>query len=402
MNLRDTQLLQPLKNMRITFWGVQGSCPLFPAPHEVEQYAKRISLDVLQRVFQDIDQKAKAGHCSAEQFLGGPITPHSVEQYYKRLGMPEVPVYGGETTCIEVETSDGYIIILDGGSGIRHCALNIENNKWKNKKNRELYVFGSHEHLDHRSGLPFARICFARPDPFKLHIYGSNPFLTALDDRFALFSHIITPSTHLDDPLDYRMMSATFKAYEISNPDEKEPLPEPSPHWDRLDIRETIQIGKTTIKAFDVYHGMTRCLAYKLEHNDKTFIFCTDHETRHPAEGTTDQKQRISLAADNRITTYSMNADVAYFDGQYFLAEYQGQKGIGSSPPVPRLDWGHSCIEDVIERAEKCRIKRTFIGHHDPERDWGDRMRIDAELAAVCKGKDYHIELAKGGAVVDL
>ena len=32
-----------IRNMRITFWGVQGSCPIFPTGIEIEEFAKRVA-----------------------------------------------------------------------------------------------------------------------------------------------------------------------------------------------------------------------------------------------------------------------------------------------------------------------------------------------------------------------
>jgi hypothetical protein len=69
---------------------------------------------------------------------------------------------------------------------------------------------------------------------------------------------------------------------------------------------------------------------------------------------------------------------------------------------MPRLDWGHSCIEDVIERSAVCNIKRTLIGHHDPERDWPERQKIDSHLKNLSTSKPNHLQLADSELVIDL
>jgi len=97
-----------------------------------------------------------------------------------------------------------------------------------------------------------------------------------------------------------------------------------------------------------------------------------------------------------------MNVDAAYMDGQYFVDEYLGKKGIGSSPAALRMDWGHSCIEDVIERAVACKIKQTHIGHADPEREWQEKIEIDMRLSQLSKEKGVRIELAKGSALIEI
>jgi hypothetical protein len=392
----------PVKNLRITLWGCQGSCPIFPAPHEVSEYTRRVQLMALSRAIEDVTQHAKDGIVNVKELFGSDINEKSINAYLKKLAIPELPVYGGETTCVEVETSDGNILIFDGGSGIRHCALSICK-KWESRANRTLHIFGSHQHLDHRSGLPFAKFCFMRDNPFNLHIYGSREFLIALDSRFGLFSKEVSATAHLDDPLDFRFMAANFEATQIKvNKNENTSVGSGLRPWASRDMQEVITIGNTTVTPFDTYHGDCPCLGYKIEHNGASFIFCTDHELRHGTDPS-DARQLRSEAAEARIVELSRNADLGYFDGQYFLTEYLGQKGINESTPAAvRRDWGHSCVEDVIARALKCNIKHTLIGHHDPEREWPDRIQMDADFLAMCQGKPNQFELAKGSMVIDL
>jgi len=322
-----------------------------------------------------------------------------------------LPNHSGDTTCIEIETSEGNIILLDAGSGIRRCSLSIVD-RWQNRPRKNLHIFGSHEHLDHRIGLTFSRFCYVEQNPFNLHLYGSYQFLHALDQHYGVFSKQISDLTYLDDPVDYTMMSANFSGTEIRP--QYSALSTQHPHparrssdqlrrfWPTRDL-SPIHLGRTTITPFEVYHVIPCCLGYKIEHDGKSFIFATDHELRRPPE--TDphpDRQQRSAAAESTLRRLSQNADLAYIDGQYFLEEYLGKKGIGSFPPMPRLDWGHSCIEDVIARSQQCNIQHTLIGHHDPERDWAERQRINQQLAQLSAGKPHQFQLASADLVVDL
>jgi hypothetical protein len=293
------------------------------------------------------------------------------------------------------------------GSGLRECSSHLLR-KWADRKVRVLHLFGSHEHLDHRSGLPFAGFCYARANPFSLNVYSTRAVLKTLDDRYGIFSKEIKPTAHADDPVDYRMMASTFNGVELRRgpaedlpPEAGVTFEEPDLPWRVHDIGQSIRIGRTTISAFEVYHGITDCLAFVIRHGDVKFVFCTDHELRHGTDPT-EPNQARSLAADTRLNEHCQNADVGYFDGQYFRAEYVGLRGIGLTPPVSRVGWGHGCVEDIIARSRKCKIKRTLIGHHDPERHWDERLRLDHELARMSKGQDYQIELAKQGAMIDI
>ena len=50
----------------------------------------------------------------------------------------------------------------------------------------------------------------------------------------------------------------------------------------------------------------------------------------------------------------------------------------------------------------QCRIKRTLIGHHDPDREWGEQLEMDRQLADQTRGTGCQIELAKPDTVIDL
>ncbi len=393
---------KPIKNFRITFWGVQGSCPLFPEPHEVDDYKRQICLDTLTHVLDDIKARMTNGAIRIEDLLGGPLDASRISAYHKKLSIPDLPVYGGETTCISVETGDGHTILIDGGSGIRHCSKYLIP-AW-GERPRAIDILGTHEHLDHRSGLPFCQFCFTRP-PFSLNVYGTRQFLDALDSRYGVFSHTLNDQMHFDDPVDFRMMSASFKGTEIRSYDGNDKLAgkDADLPWKIHDMRQPIFIGKTKITAFNVYHGATRCLSYKMEHNGVTFLFSTDHEVRHTDKpDPNDPRQIKSLAAEARLQEHSQGADLAYYDGQYRLEEYLGRAKICLTSSVPRIDWGHGCIEDITERARACKVKQTYIGHHDPERNWQDRMQIDRDLLAQSHKSGVPVELAKSDLVLDL
>jgi ribonuclease BN (tRNA processing enzyme) len=271
---------------------------------------------------------------------------------------------------------------------------------WGGRRDRTLHIFASHEHLDHRNGFPFSSVFFVKNNPFIAHIYGTRKFLTTLDERYGMYSHRMTDIMHVDDPIDYRVLSATFTGSEIrttpSTGESRAPFDGKVRH-----VGEPIAIGATTVTPFEVYHGLTQCLGFKVRHKTSTFVFCTDHELRHGTDPN-DERQKKSEAAERRVLEQCQDADVVYFDGQYLLSEYRGEQGIGTGPAMSRMDWGHSCIEDIVERARRSRIKRTFIGHHDPERLWGKRVELDQHLHELCKNEPFEIQLARAGATVSI
>jgi Beta-lactamase superfamily domain len=388
----------PIRNFRVRFWGTQGSCPLFPEAHEVAEYERLIAMDLIQKILRDVEECGPSG-CTVEKMLGGPLNTANLEAYQRRLGFSNLPIYGGDTTCLSVETADGNVLVLDGGSGIRNCSKFFIQ-RWPADRSRQIYVFGSHEHLDHRSGLPFSQFFYVRP-PFNVQIYGSFQFLHALDERYGIFSRKLGAATHFDDPIDFRVMAASFAGNELRDTGGAHGRRGGHSPWQVRDVNEPIQVGGTTITAFDVYHGAARCLGYRIQYGPASFVFCTDHELRHGSDPA-DPRQAQSQAAEARLIEQVRGADAAYFDGQYFREEYNGTKAIGSTMAVGRIDWGHGCIEDIIQRTADCGIKRAFIGHHDPERTWVERLEVDRWLEKQCLDKPYKIELAKSETFFDL
>lgn len=119
--------------MKVRFWGVRGSIPTslnqFQVQNRIAAVVERISeKDV-------VDEDAK------ERFLAS---------------LPEwlFGTVGGNTSCVEVQTSDGQIIILDAGTGIRELGIDLMNRP-EYKKNKHVHLFISHFHWDHIQGLPF-------------------------------------------------------------------------------------------------------------------------------------------------------------------------------------------------------------------------------------------------------
>jgi len=388
--------------MRIHFYGVQGSGSVFPAKAEREEARLHSDLQLLELVFshaasqQDEDGTLK---CSVEDLIGGKLDRKTLTEYRSQFDLPEQRTYGGWTTCFRIETSDGYDIVIDCGSGFRICAEDIMR-KWGDDDERHLHIFGSHAHFDHTEGFDQAAVCF---DPRNnIHIYANFQYLKALDQNLGIFSHDIDMELGgIQTPLNYELMPASFDSVEIRDL-KRNPV---TNGGDAMvgkyhDIHEPIIIGKTTIQPFEVFHP-DPCLGYRIEHNGKVFVYCTDHELRR-GDDDNHPLQIASMEAEQRLIDYSMGVDVLYRDGQFLQIEYDGHQGVGTPLGVSRKDWGHSCIEDVMEMAQKCKVKHTYIGHHDPNRTWAERNWIDETLCRRSEQTGQQFEMAKAETIVNL
>ena len=389
-----------ITNLRVHVYGTQGSGSIFPSRAERLAIQRRSDRDLLLRVFEDLAARALPDGrlaVSVDDLIGGPLTPRTVAAYAERFDVPEPRVYGGWTTCLWIETADGYDIVLDCGSGFRNCARDLQA-KWGSRPERHLYLFGSHSHLDHTEGFDQAAVCF---DPRNhLHIHGNEQFLRALDYNLGIFTRQVARTAQgVQTPIFFGVMPATFQACTIGpvTPATIDDRPALGEHVH--DLADPIRVGATTITAFEVFHPAP-CLAYRIEHGGRVMVFCTDHELRHGDSSHPDW--RASRAAEARLIEHATGADLLYRDGQYLRAEYDGVQGIGSSGAIPRVGWGHSTIEDVIEMSETCRVRHTLIGHHDPNREWAERNWLDESLVRRTTGTDRRIELARAETTFDL
>src|SRR5262249_33116864 len=88
--------------------------------------------------------------------------------------------YGGNTTCLEVQTSDA-LIILDCGSGFRELGIELEK-RWNApgyKGSRTAHVLVTHPHMDHTYATPYVDPYFDERNSFTL--YGSENTIRAFE-----------------------------------------------------------------------------------------------------------------------------------------------------------------------------------------------------------------------------
>lgn len=388
-------MTKPIENLRIHFYGVQGSGGIYPRRNEREIIRESAEVDFLRAALKTLSaQDANRSIKSLHKELG---TEQALKEFRASLKLHDVPSYGGWTTCFRLETSDGYDIIIDCGSGFRLCAQDLEK-KWGQSKKRVLTILGTHAHFDHTEGFDQSGVCF---DPRNhIHVIANRSYLLSLDRHLGIFSkQADRKSIGRPTPLAFDMMPATFEATEIRA--KSDPRIKDDPLADQyLEVSKPFKIGKTSITPFSVFHP-DPCLAYRIEHKGKVFVFCTDHELRR-GDDPDFHLQKESVEAEKRLIEYARDADVLYRDGQFLRSEYDAQKPLGGQNPAPRKDWGHSCIEDVVDMAKAAKVKRTYIGHHDPNRSWRELVELDQQLKVQSAEAGLHFEMAKAETVIDL
>ena len=235
--------------------------------------------------------------------------------------------YGGDTTCIEILTGSGDVIIVDAGTGIRRLG-----NKLIQEGVHRYNLIFTHAHWDHIMGLPFFKPLFSSQTKIKV-------FRCPYADMYAenLITRVLTPP-HF--PVKYSDLSAEF-TYE-----------EGCPHQ--------FQIGSVKVVPIHLSHP-NGGRGYKFIEGDKSFVFLSDNELGfiHPH----------GLALKDYVT-FSRNTDLLIHDAEFTPEEYRRY-----------IEWGHSSYADAIKLASLAGVKKLGLFHLNQDRT-DDAMD---EIVEVCR-----------------
>jgi len=280
----------------------------------------------------------------------------------------EVARYGGDTTCLSVETT-GSLIILDAGTGLRHLPsppLSI----------REAHLFLTHLHWDHILGFPQCPLFDTRPD-LTLHVYS----LERTHDRFyAALERSVSKPFHrrsFDDLL------VDLKFHELK----------PS---DSLLINDEVRVSCTL--ANHPYNA----LAFRLETTDAALAFVPDtapfdrylfdEEIVYLETSLTAEQKRTLVSRYDAFMALTAGVDWLVYDAALMPAEYER---------FPH--WGHSTHQQAIEMGLTAQARQTVLFHHNPSRSDAQLDTLQAQLQAqypkahLCLAQSG-MKLRKGGA----
>ena len=233
-------------------------------------------------------------------------------------------VYGGNTTCMEVRTSDDKIIIIDAGTGIRELGNRLFT------EGRNIYhLLFTHAHWDHLMGFPFFKPIY--PERTKISIYGC-PFAQKS------VKHIISGSMQPPNfPIKFEDAHADFTYYETCD--------------------KPFSIGSMDVEAILLSHP-NQGIGYKFSEEGKTFVFLTDNELQYTHPG--------GLKFGDYLE-FSANADLLIHDAEFTDDEY----ALTSS-------WGHSTYTDALRLAIEANVAQFGLFHHN-------QGRTDIELDQLVK-----------------
>lgn len=262
--------------------------------------------------------------------------------------------YGGNTPCVELRTSEGWLIILDAGTGIRELGRSLISRA--NGAPIAGDIFLTHAHWDHIQGIPFFGPIFQRGNHFS--IWGAKALQTSIG---RVVRDQMSPVVF---PVSFEELDATIDFCEISE--------------------ECRRGNGYEVRAYQVRHpGGALGYRFSEQHDDhKALVYISDNELGLGAKYDEREGWRDGLIE------FVRDARVLVHDTMYTAEEYDHFRG-----------WGHSTYDEAVELALEAGVQQLVLYHHKPERsdDEVDR-RVDECRAFVarCGGRLEILAAAEG------
>src|SRR5262245_29092990 len=236
---------------------------------------------------------------------------------------PATVRYGGNTSCAEITTNAGDLIILDCGTGIRPLGEHLITTKASPLRG---HILISHTHWDHIQGIPFFGPFFAPGNTWD--VYAPKGMSQTLREALEGQMQYTYFPVRLDE------LGAEIHYHEL--------------------VEGTFRIADVTIKTRYLNHPALT-FGYRLEAEGAVIVYASDHEphARHLADGTGE----IS-GEDLRHCEFLADADLVIHDAQYTAAEY-----------AQKIGWGHSTVEYALAMCRAAGVRKVVLSHHDPSRD---------------------------------
>lgn len=297
--------------MRIRFWGTRGSIPTsMNADHLREKIGAAVKAVIA------------AG--------GDPDSAIDALPFNMR------GTYGGESSCVQIETGGDEYVVCDMGSGARRLALHALGKHGPGAP--QVYnIFQSHVHWDHIMGFPFFIPAFIPGNVIRIH--GCHDVL-----EMAYRRQQDNPSF----PVPFNFLGATIE-------------------FVQLEPEQTYEIAGMTVTPFRQLHAGDS-YGYRFEKDGKVAVYSTDSEHKLEDQEETDYFVR-----------YFRDADAVVFDTMYSLADATSLKE----------DWGHSSNMVAVELCQMAHVKTLCMFHHEP-------VYSDAQIDQVLSETRRFEEISRG------
>jgi CheY-like chemotaxis protein len=272
--------------------------------------------------------------------------------------------FGGNTSCVELTTAGGELLIFDCGTGAHPLAAAL----MAARKPVRASILLGHTHWDHIQGFPFFSPAFVKGN--SAAIYGPEGSGRSLHDVLA------------------GQMEFTYFPVELNQ------LPADITFHELTEGIHTIG-GARIATQFLNHPAMT--LGYRVEADGVAMVYLVDHEPFSDdlwlAGAEPGRIDSILHEGDRRHARFMADADLVIHDAQYTPDEY-----------VAKKTWGHSTYDYAVRIAAAAGVRRLALTHHDPSHndDFVADIERKARRLALQLGTDLEVFCAYEGCELDL
>ena len=277
---------------------------------------------------------------------------------------PSTVQYGGNTTCIQVETPGGIQIILDAGTGIRALG-----NHLVQSGKTDLTILISHTHWDHIQGLPFFVPLFMKGN--KVGLYGTFDPVYQQDLKAILARQL------------------EYCYFPVSELELKADI-----HYHSLREGDSVEIGDARVQCVMMNHPVLT-YGYRIDCAGKSLFFSGDHEHPYniyePGEFGYEEFEEMLQAKTRGIIKMARDVDAFIIDTMYTEAEIHTKRG-----------WGHGTFTSGLAMGRSAAAKHILFTHHDPMRTDAQLDSIYQDLLEKKRPDDPKLTIAREGLTVEL
>ena len=249
---------------------------------------------------------------------------------------PSTARYGGNTSCVEVRSARGTLVIVDCGTGGHSLGQKLMSGGAKGLRG---HILISHTHWDHIQGIPFFYPLFAPGNEWDIH--GPRGLGQSLRETLA------EQMQYTYFPVTLDQCRAQIRYHDL--------------------VEGTFDIDDIKVSTHYLNHPALT-LGYRLEADGGAVVYACDHEPYSRMVATGDAE---ITGQDLRHAEFVNGADLLIHDAQYTAEEYPAKVG-----------WGHSSVEYVVNLGRFAQVKKVALTHHDPLRDDDAIDRLVANIQA--------------------